>query len=793
MSSRLSVFLAELKRRKVTRVAVMYVVGGLGLIEAADLLLPALPFPPWAYQALVAVVMAGFPLALALAWALDLTAKGIEVTAPREEGEPTSHVPPRRLAEIFVLFLTACVLAFYGVNVLLKGPGLPRRAAGGELNLAVFPFRPSAETVGHWSEGAADLLASALDGTAGLTVADPWALWASLRPERTARALAPTDPSEAAQLARRAGAGRYILGSVTDAGSEIILTLALYVLDQTDPLVKFTFAGTQEELGGIAREAAVQLLAWLEEGPRGEQATDFQLSTANSPDALKAYLAAREAMRRGLLDSADLAITRSLALDSLFAPALVAAIEIRSWVASLRGEPYRFMELAQRAESLREGLGERDQARLDAMVASVRTDGPGADAAVRRILQRDSTDLWAWRYLVYYQQAYGWQYGVDGWKAAQSADRALILDPSHVPTAVARARLAVLSGDTADAAAQLARLQTMDTSLVLARGAILGLRGFLADDASFAEISARLARERVEVFALAYRAVQVSRPDRSERLLRDRIAAGLPEERGSLLQELARHLMAQGRLAAVDSVARDNANVPGVLYQAETLFTAAALAGFVPWQRAAPAVAGLERRLSPDSAEAMFTQFPVWSAGWLIGSYHAAYGDSAMTRRWQAALGRIPGGGTSLDYRGALQQDMEARLALREGRDSAGLALAHQAYHNWTIHSDNAQENSPPALIRALMAEGLRRAHLPDSARALLRSLTPPTSFYGFLTTQGWVELGELALAAGEAVEASRCFHRAIAYLQGADPELAPWRDRARRGLEASQRNGTEG
>ena len=54
MGSKLSRFLAELKRRKVTRVAVAYAIVGLGVIEAASMIFPALFIPDWAYRLVVA-------------------------------------------------------------------------------------------------------------------------------------------------------------------------------------------------------------------------------------------------------------------------------------------------------------------------------------------------------------------------------------------------------------------------------------------------------------------------------------------------------------------------------------------------------------------------------------------------------------------------------------------------------------------------------------------------------------------------------------------------------------------
>jgi hypothetical protein len=72
--------LAELKRRKVFRVAVVYVATAVVILQAANIMLPRLGVPDWAMSLVVVLVVLGFPLALILAWALELTPDGLWVT-----------------------------------------------------------------------------------------------------------------------------------------------------------------------------------------------------------------------------------------------------------------------------------------------------------------------------------------------------------------------------------------------------------------------------------------------------------------------------------------------------------------------------------------------------------------------------------------------------------------------------------------------------------------------------------------------------------------------------------------
>jgi TolB-like protein len=81
-------FFAELKRRKVFRVAIFYLVAAWPLIEIVDVFLPTFDAPHWVSQAVLLLYAAGFPVALVLAWFLQLTPEGIktDVGEPGEAG-----------------------------------------------------------------------------------------------------------------------------------------------------------------------------------------------------------------------------------------------------------------------------------------------------------------------------------------------------------------------------------------------------------------------------------------------------------------------------------------------------------------------------------------------------------------------------------------------------------------------------------------------------------------------------------------------------------------------------------
>ena len=86
----------ELRRRKVVRVAVAYVIGAWLLMQVGDTLLGLLELPGWIGKALVVALALGFPLALVLSWMFDFTPGGIEETAAagKDESGPFRYADP---------------------------------------------------------------------------------------------------------------------------------------------------------------------------------------------------------------------------------------------------------------------------------------------------------------------------------------------------------------------------------------------------------------------------------------------------------------------------------------------------------------------------------------------------------------------------------------------------------------------------------------------------------------------------------------------------------------------------
>ncbi|KPK75492.1 MAG: hypothetical protein AMS25_18240, partial [Gemmatimonas sp. SM23_52] len=93
MAVQLRHFLDELRRRKVYRVAVVYAAVAFVIWQAAEIAFPALSLPDWALTLVVVLTLIGFPIAVVLAWAFEVTPEGVKRTVPAT-GEPAEVVRP---------------------------------------------------------------------------------------------------------------------------------------------------------------------------------------------------------------------------------------------------------------------------------------------------------------------------------------------------------------------------------------------------------------------------------------------------------------------------------------------------------------------------------------------------------------------------------------------------------------------------------------------------------------------------------------------------------------------------
>jgi TolB-like protein/Tfp pilus assembly protein PilF len=158
----MSGFFEEVKRRKVYRVAAAYVIVAAGIIQLASAAFPAWELPNWALRLVIVLLLLGFPIALILAWAYDITAQGVRATPTI--GTPRSH----RRRNVIMLVVTGVTISAAAGFFLL--PGVSARKI--DKSIAVLPFENLSEekTNAFFADGMQDEILTNLSRIADLKV-----------------------------------------------------------------------------------------------------------------------------------------------------------------------------------------------------------------------------------------------------------------------------------------------------------------------------------------------------------------------------------------------------------------------------------------------------------------------------------------------------------------------------------------------------------------------------------------------------------------------------------------------
>ena len=95
----------ELKRRNVVRVAIAYAIVSWLLLQIADVIVDNIEAPRWVFQAILLVLVIGFPLAVIVAWAFELTPEGIKLEKHVVRDETITHLTGRKLDYVIIAML----------------------------------------------------------------------------------------------------------------------------------------------------------------------------------------------------------------------------------------------------------------------------------------------------------------------------------------------------------------------------------------------------------------------------------------------------------------------------------------------------------------------------------------------------------------------------------------------------------------------------------------------------------------------------------------------------------------
>ena len=295
--------------------------------------------------------------------------------------------------------------------------------------IAVLPFAiRGTGSFAYLAEGLVDLLSRNLDGAEGLRSVDPGTVLTTVVRSGGAAAL---DAEGGRAVARRLGAGLYVLGSVLAAGGRLRIQAVLY--DQ-EPLPsaaipQASVEGDTSDLFELVDRLSRDLLVGRSRGVSTRLAQTAAVTT-HSVSALKAYLAAERELRAGQdhFDSAVAGFQSAVALDTSFALAYYRLAVAAGWARRLG----IVGPAVERALRLAARLGERDRRLLQAYDAFRRGAADAAERQYRTILQDHPDDLEAEFQLANVLYHYNAPRGRPRAEARELFDRVLSVDPEFL-------------------------------------------------------------------------------------------------------------------------------------------------------------------------------------------------------------------------------------------------------------------------------------------------------------------------------------------------------------------------
>jgi TolB-like protein/tetratricopeptide (TPR) repeat protein len=331
-------FFGELKRRNVYKVAVAYVVVAWLLIQAGSIFFPAFDAPPWAIKIFIIVIVLGFPVALVLSWAFEITPEGIKLESEIAPNESIRQRTGRKIVGITVLLavIAAGLLAF---NLFRTKPTTPPTTAAPitDKSVAVLAFANLSDDKGseYFSDGISEELLTVLQKIPGLHVAARTSAFSFKGKNATAQ-----------EIGQKLGVARLVEGSVRKAGDVVRIAARLTRTDTGEQLWSENFTRDLKDVFAVQTELAQtivgQLSGQLTNGaadPAAKATIEAQVQAAEkggtkNVDAHQHYLQGRFYANRHSEKGAGEAFAeyqRAVELDPSFALAWAGLAQTHVW------------------------------------------------------------------------------------------------------------------------------------------------------------------------------------------------------------------------------------------------------------------------------------------------------------------------------------------------------------------------------------------------------------------------------------------------------------------------------
>ena len=311
----MSGFFEEVKRRKVYRVAAAYVIAAGGIIQLASAAFPAWELPNWALRLVIVLLLIGFPIALILAWAFDVTAQGIRTT-------PTV-APRRQLRRNVVMLAAAGVVMSAAVGFFV----LPRASAHKvDKSIAVLPFQNLSDDPqnAYFADGIQDDVLTSLSKIGDLKVIS-----------RTSVMQYREKATNVRDIGKALGVSNILEGSVRRSGNKVRVNVQLIDANSDEHIWASDYDRDVTDVFAIQSDLAQKIAEALQAKlSPGEQSQMTRKPTENG-EAYLAFVQAHnlscEVEDIGKLKQSEQLYARAVELDPNFAVALARYSQLESW------------------------------------------------------------------------------------------------------------------------------------------------------------------------------------------------------------------------------------------------------------------------------------------------------------------------------------------------------------------------------------------------------------------------------------------------------------------------------
>ena len=316
----MSGFFEELKRRKVYRVAIAYVVASWALAQGLAQVLPVFEIPNSVIRSVIALLLIGFPIVLVLAWVFDITPQGIRATPV-----PTTSASPRVHRNLIMLIVIGVIVSA-GAGFFL----LPRASARKiDKSIAVLPFQNLSDEKenAYFADGIQDDILTNLSKIGDLKVISRMSVM-SYRGDglRNAR-----------EIGKALGVASLLEGSVRRIGNRVRVSVQLINANNDEHIWAEDYDRDLTDVFAIQTDLAQKIASALQAKLSPNEKARLDLRPTQNSDAYLLYVqahdyATRMDLFRDTSSKAEPLFEQAIKLDPHFALAFAGLSMVQSWI-----------------------------------------------------------------------------------------------------------------------------------------------------------------------------------------------------------------------------------------------------------------------------------------------------------------------------------------------------------------------------------------------------------------------------------------------------------------------------